>query len=183
MKKALKKLIVVAVIIAILLFAYHLVFGSKTAKIGDTIKAGIAEITVTDIMVSDAKYLEGNKSSDEFLFPKEELELNDKFISSTNENESPIVITLIAKNVGKNDLDIYPFDFVVNYADGYEYYSKKCYVKTVSSGWSEFEKVALEKLTSGAVEIRIAVWVPDDVMKDTGASLELEFHNYTYKIR
>jgi hypothetical protein len=159
--------------------------GSKTVKMGETVKKGIAEITITDIQVANTNYLEGNTASDDFLYPidKDDLDIGDQFIKATDEATAPVVISLKAENVGKSDLSIYPFDFVVNYDDGNEYYSKKCYARTESSGWTEFEKVTLEKVTSDAVEIRIAVWVPNKVVEDATSPLELNFHGFTCKIR
>lgn len=159
--------------------------GAKTIKTGETVKKGIAEFTIKDIQVANTNYLEGNTSSDDFLYPidKDDLDLGDQFIKATDETTAPVVISLIAENVGKSDLSVYPFDFVVNYDNGNKYHSNKCYAKTESSGWTDFEKVTLEKVTSGAVEIRIAVWVPTQVVEDTTSSLELNFHGFTYKIR
>jgi hypothetical protein len=178
-----KKLITLLLALAMLLSLTAC--GSKTVKMGETVKKGIAEITITDIQVANTNYLEGNTASDDFLYPikKDDLDIGDQIIKAADEATAPVVISLIVKNVGKSDLSIYPFDFVVNYDDGNEYYSKKCYAKTESSGWTDLEKVTLEKVTSGAVEIRIAVWVPNKVVEDTTSPLELDFHGFTYKIR
>jgi hypothetical protein len=173
-----------------LLLAFAMIFplaacGAKTVKKGETVKKGIAEFTIKDIHVAHTNYLEGNIASDDFLYPidKEDLAIGDQSLKATDETTSPVVISLIVENVGKSDLSIYPFDFVVNYDNGNKYHSKKCYAKTESFGWTGFEKVTLEKVTSGAVEIRIAVWVPNKVVEDTTSPLELDFHGFTYKIR
>lgn len=179
MKKLIPLLLAMAMILSLT------ACGSKTVKMGETVKKGIAEFTITDIQVANTNYLEGNIASDDFLYPidKDDLAIGDQIIKATDETTAPVVISLIVENVGKSDLSIYPFDFVVNYDDGNEYNSKKCYAKTESSGWTVFEKVTLEKVTSGAVEIRIAVWVPAQVVEDTTSSLELNFHGFTCKIR
>lgn len=159
--------------------------GSKEVELGQTVKKGIAELTISDVQVANTAYLKANKTDDDFLSPvnKDDLEIGESFIKATDEDSAVVVIRLIAENVGKNDLGIGPVDFVVDYDNGNEYRSESCYAQTEESGWTEFEEVELEKVTSGAVEIRIAVWVPMQVFDNTDKSLDLNFHGFTYKIR
>ena len=45
-------------------------------------------------------------------------------------------------------------------------------------------EVELEKVTSGAVEVRIPVWLPKVIIEDTSSPLTLEFcGKYKYVIR
>lgn len=158
--------------------------GSKEVKLGQTVEKGIAQLTVKDVTLGESNYVKANTYADDFLTPiaKDDLELGDSFVKSLNEDEGSVVITMIVENVGKNDLNIKPFDFVVNYDNGNEYSSDVCYAQVENGGWTKFETLELEKVTSGAVEMKIVVWVPDVVIEDS-ASLTLDFHGFTYKIR
>lgn len=161
--------------------------GSKNVNLGDTVKKGIAQITIKDIQMANTNYVIANNTSDNFLSPiaEDDLQLDDNYIKSAKEDEAPIVITMVIENVGKNDLTIHPFDYVINYDKGNKYSADTCYVQVENTGWTKFDSanpLKLEKAISGATEIRIAVWVPN-VIIDSTASLTLDFHGFTYKIR
>ena len=158
--------------------------GSKEIELGETVEKGIAQITITDVTLGNSNYVKANTTADDFLTPiaKDDLDIGDSFVKSLNEDDGSVVITAIVENVGKNDLNIKPFDFVVNYDNGNEYSSDECYAQLESGEWKKFDTLTLEKVTSGAVEMKIVVWVPNVIIDDT-ASLTLDFHGFTYKIR
>ena len=158
--------------------------GSKNVKLGEPVEKGVARITVNDVQLGNTHYVEGGTYSDDFLSPisEDDIELGDHYIKSFNEDEGVVVISLTMENIGKSDWTIHPFDYVVNYDDGNKYSSKKCYAKVEGGEWTEFENITLEKVTSGAIEVRIAVWVPNVIIDDS-KSLSLDFHGFSYKIR
>lgn len=160
---------------------------SKQVNLGDTVKKGIAQITIKDVQMANTNYVIANNTADDFLSPiaEDDLQLGDNYIKSVEEDEAPVVITMVVENIGKSDLTIHPFDYVINYDNGNKYSSDTCYAQVENSGWTKFDSVntlTLEKVTSGATEIRIAVWVPN-VIIDSTASLTLDFHGFTYRIR
>lgn len=157
---------------------------SGNVELGKPVKRGIAQITVEKVEMADTNYVRADKKSNDFLSPvnKEELELGERFIKSNDENEAAIVLTLTVENVGKNDLSVGPVNYVINYDDGNKYRADCIYTKDENGNWEEFDSITLEKVTSGATEIRMVVWVPDVIINDT-ASLTLDFHGYTYEIR
>lgn len=158
--------------------------GSKEVKLGETVEKGIAQITITDVTLGNSNYVKANTTADDFLTPiaKDDLDVGDSFFKSLNEDDGSVVITAIVENVGKNDLNIYPFDFVVNYDNGNEYFSEECYAQLEGGEWKEFDTLTLEKVTSGSVEMKIVVWVPNVIIDDS-ASLTLDFNGFTYTIR
>ena len=157
--------------------------GSKNVELGKSVEKGVGKITITDVQLADTCYVKANKTSDDFLTPiaKDDLQLGDNFVKSTSEDDGVIVITMIVENVGKSDWNVKPFDYVINYDNGNKYSSDSGYALT-SNGWSEFETLTLEKVTSGETEVKIAVWVPNVIIDNT-ASLTLDFHGFSLKIR
>ena len=157
--------------------------GSKNVELGKSVEKGVGKITITDVQLADTCYVKANKTSDDFLTPiaKDDLQLGDNFVKSTSEDDGVIVITMIVENVGKSDWNVKPFDYVINYDNGNKYSSDSGYALT-SNGWSKFKTLALEKVTSGETEVKIAVWVPN-VIIDSTASLTLDFHGFSLKIR
>ena len=180
MKKKLS--LILALVLCVSLCACGL--GLKEVKLGETVEKGIAQITIKDVTLGNSNYVKANKTANDFLSPiaKDDLDAGDRFLMSTNEDDGSVVITAIVENVGKNDLNIYPFKFVVNYDNGNEYSSDECYAQLENGEWKEFDTLSLEKVTSGAVEMKIVVWVPN-VIIDDNASLTLDFYDFTYKIR
>ena len=178
------KKIIASFLIAITCVSLGACGGSKEVELGETVEKGIAQLTVKDITLGNSNYVKANRTADDFLIPieKDDLEVGDNFIKSTNDDDGAVVITMIVENVGDSDLNIKPTDYVVNYDDGKEYTSDKCYAQLESGEWAEFDTLELEKVTSGAVEMKIVVWVPNVIIDDS-ASLTLDFHGFTYTIR
>ena len=154
----------------------------KEVQLGETVKNGITQIMITDIELGNSNYVSANPFN--YLAPvsKDDLDIGDSFIKSLDEDDGSVVITAIIENVGKEDLNINPSDFVVNYDNGNEYSSDYCYAQLETGEWEEFDTLTLEKVTSGAVEMKIVVWVPNVIIDDS-ASLTLDFYDFTYKIR
>lgn len=157
---------------------------SKDMKIGEPVKKGITQVTLVKVEMADTNYVKAEKQNDDFLSPvnKDDLQANERFIKSLNTDEAAIVVTAIVENVGKNDLDFSAGFFEINYDNGNIYRASKVYAKDTNGLWQEYDKVPLEKVTSGATEVRFVVWVPN-VIVNSSASLELDFYGYIYKIR
>lgn len=157
---------------------------SKEMKIGEPVKKGITQVTLVKVEMADTNYVKAEKQNDDFLSPvnEDELQLNERFIKSLNTDDAAIVVTAIVENVGKNDLNFDASFFEINYDNGNTYHAKEVYAKDESGLWQEFDKVFLEKVTSGATEVRFVIWVPN-VIVNSSASLELDFYGSTYKIR
>lgn len=178
-----KKPLLIVLTLAMLLSLCACGGGSKNVELGESVEKGVGKITITDVQLANTRYVKANKNSDDFLMPiaKEDLQLGDNFIKATSEDKGVAVITMIVENIGKSDWNVKPSDYVINYDNGNRYSSDSGYALT-SDGWSEFETLTLEKVTSGATEVRIAVWVPNVIIEDT-ASLTLDFHGFSCKIR
>jgi len=178
MKKTLALLLALAMVLSLC------ACGKKTVKLGEADEKGVGRITITDVQLGSTNYVKANKMDDDFLTPiaKDDLQLNDQFVKSTDKNDGVIVITMIVEDIGKSDWTVYPFAYEVNYDNGNKYSSNTLYAKDDNGVWTKYESLKLEKVTSGAVEVRIAVWVPN-VIIDSTSSLTLDFHGFTYTIR
>ena len=176
MKKALS--LILALVLCLSLCAC-----SKKVELGKPVKRGIQSTTVVDVQLTDKSYVKIDSTSADFLVPidKDDLDVGDKFIKSTDENTVAIIMTLIVENVGKRDLTIGPNSYIINYDNGNKYRADTGYIQT-ADGWSELTNYTLEKVTSGAVTIKVIAWVPD-VIIDSTKPLSLDFFGASYKIR
>ncbi len=178
MKKILGLLLAITVILSLT------ACGEKDIALGESIEQGVTRYTIVDVELGSSNYVNGNRNSEDFLTPinKDNLQVGDQFIKSLDENDGVVIVTMVVENIGKNDSVFYPFNVVVNYDDGNEYFSEKCYAHTENNSWEETERLSLEKVTSKPTTVKIVIWLPNVIIEDT-ASLALEFGGYTYTIR
>ena len=186
--KFLKKLLIFVIIVAILIVGFKVFTKPKNIKIGELHKGFGKEVVLLDVEVSDKIYVNGNEKSDDFLSPFEP-DTNDRFQRSIDKNNRPVVVRFTVRNTGKLDMVIVPDGITVDYNDGFEYWAESVYARTTDGVWEEFGLFAdngqleLEKLTSGAVEVRAVIWVPSQVVEDVNSSLVLTFLGCRYEIR
>lgn len=182
MKKFLKKLLILVVLAVVAFVVLNVFFKAQEIKLGQVFKCGDFELTVTNVQVSDSRYVSNNKKSDDFLYPLEP-KVGDQFLTAVDENERAIVVTFLVENVGKNDKEFSPAELYVNYDDGFIYRPQKLYARTTDGNWTEFSRIKLEKLTTGLIEVRAVIWVPSQVVQDADGSLILWLCNGNYTIR
>ena len=186
--KFLKKLLIFAIIVAVLVVGFKVITKPQNIKIGELHKGLGKEVVLLDVEVSDKVYVNGNERSDDFLSPFEP-DTNDRFKRSTDKNNRPVVVKFTVHNVGKADMVIVPDGITVDYNDGFEYWAESVYARTTDGVWEEFGlfadngQLTLEKLTSGTVEVRAVIWVPSQVVEDVNGSLVLTFLGCRYEIR
>ena len=186
--KFLKKLLIFAIIVAVLVVGFKVITKPQNIKIGELHKGYGKEVVLLDVEVSDKVYVNGNERSDDFLSPFEP-DTNDRFKRSTDKNNRPVVVRFTVHNVGKADMVIVPDGITVDYNDGFEYWAESVYARTTDGVWEEFGlfadngQLTLEKLTSGTVEVRAVIWVPSQVVEDVNGSLVLTFLGCRYEIR
>ena len=182
MKKFLKKLLILVILAAVAFVVLNVFFKAQEIKLGQVFKYGDFELTVTNVQVSDSRYVSNNKKSDDFLYPLEP-KVGDQFLTAVDDNDRAIVVTFLVENVGKNDKEFSPSELSVNYDDGFIYRPQKLYARTTDGNWTEFSRIKLEKLTTGLIEVRAVIWVPSQVVEDTNGSLILGLCNGNYTIR
>lgn len=179
-KAKMKKLLVFISIIVVAAIAIGIFSVPRNIGIGSSVEKGVVRIVLKDVQFEKTRYL----IESDTLNPvqKDDLELGDRYIRSTEENVAAVVITVTAENIGKHDANIGPGLFCLNYNDGNRYYADSCYAIDQNGRWTSFDSIELEKVTSGAVKICIVAWLPEEVY-DSNESLTLEFMNARYKIR
>lgn len=183
MKKLLRKIIGIAVLCSIAVIGFKIFVKPKEVKLGEPFELGVGRVVFADVQMKNTNYVLANPKSKDFLTPisRDDLNIGDHFLHSKDEDDGVIVLTLIVENIGKRDWVFKPWEFEVNYDDGYKYSSDTGYVQYEEVGWQAFDEITLEKLKS-AVEIRIAFWVPSVVI-ESNAPLTLEYWGFTCQIR
>lgn len=179
-KAKMKKLLAFISIIVVVAIAIGISSVPRNIGIGSSVEKGVVRIVLKDVQFEKTRYL----IESDTLKPvqKDDLELGDRYIRSTEENVAAVVITVTAENIGKHDANIGPGLFCLNYNDGNRYYADSCYAIDQNGRWASFDSVELEKVTSGAVKLCIVAWLPEEVY-DSTESLTLEFMNARYKIK
>lgn len=183
-----RNLFIVVSIILVGIIVINILNAPKIIGIGDIVEEGNLKIELKNVQYDNTIYVEGDTRLDNFLTPIQKDDIKDKYLYSYNKDTAPVVITVVVENIGKNDTDFGPKMFAVNYDDGNRYYATGCYAKTESDygilgyEWKEFDKITLEKVTGGAIEVKILAWIPLVVFENS-KSLTLEFCDAVYKIR
>ncbi len=179
-KAKMKKILVFIAVIVVAAVAIGISSVPRNIGIGSSVEKGVVRIVLKDVQFEKTRYL----IESDTLKPvqKDDLKLGERFIRSNKENVAAVVITVTAENIGKHDANIGPNLFCLNYNDGNRYYADSCYALNQNGEWTEFEKIELEKVTSGTVKLCIVAWLPEEIY-DSPESLTLEFMDAKYKIK
>ncbi len=183
-KAKLKKFIIFVAIILVAAIAIGIANIQKNIGIGSAVEKGNLKIVLKEVQFENTRYVIANSFSNDYLTPiqKEDLQLNDHFLRSTDEDMAAVVITVTAENIGKSDVGFGSNLFVLNYDDGNRYYADSCHAVAENGKWTEFNEINLDKVTDGIVEVRILAWIPNSIYDNSG-SLTLEFMDAVYKIK
>lgn len=179
-KAKMKKLLVFISVILIASIVIGIAGRTRNIGIGSAVEKGNIRIVLKDVQFEKTNYL--IKSDTLKPIQKDDLQVGDNFIRSNEENMATVVITVTAENIGKNDTSFGAGTFSLNYDDGNKYYADSCYARNQNGEWTEFEKIELEKVTSGTVKVCIVAWIPETIY-DSTESLVLNFLGAEYKIR
>lgn len=179
-KAKMKKFLVFIALIVVSAIVISVVSAPRNIGIGSAVEMGNVRIVLKDVQFEKTNYL--IKSDTLKPIQKDDLQLGDSFIRSNEKNIAAVVITVTAENIGKNDADFGPNTFCLNYNNGSRYYADSCYARNQNGEWTEFEKIELEKVTSGTVKVCIVAWIPEAIY-DSPETLTLDFMNATYKIK
>lgn len=179
-KRKMKKLIVLTSLIVIAAIVIGNFTAVKDIGIGSVIEEGNIRMVLEDVQFEKTGYvIEGSTLKP---IQKDDLKMGDNYIYSTKKNMAAVVITVTAENIGKNDASFGAGSFYLDYNDGNIYYANSCYALNQSGRWSEFDKIELEKVTSGVVRVCILAWIPEAIY-DSPESLTLHFMGARYTIK
>ncbi len=176
----LKKFIVFVAVVLAAVVAITIANVPKNIGIGSAVEKGQVRMVLKDVQFEKTSHL--LKSDTLKPIQEDEMELGDSFVRSNEENVAAVVITVTAENIGKYDASFGPNTFCLNYDDGNRYYADSCYARNQKGEWTRFDKIELEKVTSGTVEVCVVAWLPEEIY-DSPESLTLEFMDATYKIK
>ena len=183
-KAKLNKFIAFVAIILVAVIAISIANIPRNIGIGSVVEKGHLRVVLKNVQFENTNYVIANNRSNDFLSPvnKDDLEVNDYFIRSTEQDMAAVVITVTVENIGKNDVSFGTNRFELDFDDGNRYYAKRCFAVAENGEWTEFDKIELEKVTSGIVEVRLLAWVPSAIY-DSSESFVLKFLDAEYKIR
>ena len=183
-KVKMNKFIAFVAVVLVAVIAISIANIPRNIGIGSVVETGHLRVVLKNVQFENTNYVIANKRSNDFLSPidKDDLELNDYFIRSNDSDMAAVAITVTVENIGKNDVSFGTNRFELDYNDGNRYYAKRCFAVAESGEWTEFDKIELEKVTSGVVEVRLLAWVPSAVY-ESSESFVLRFLGAEYKIR